>query len=61
MSLWKCEICKRETTISFRCDNCHRGVCHNCIVFRGDKQLCVDCAHPIEGVRIDEPRELVPA
>lgn len=61
MSLSKCERCERETVISFRCDNCHRGVCHNCIVFTDDKQLCLDCDKPKEEVRINDEPELVPA
>lgn len=59
MSGWKCELCERETMVSFRCDNCHRGVCQECIVFKDKKQLCLDCAYPKEGVKINEP-ELVP-
>ena len=60
MSDWICDRCGRASRVSFLCDNCHRQVCRNCVVFRGKSQICLDCAYPKEGIRIDEP-ELVPA
>ena len=61
MGNWICETCNRETMVSFRCDNCHRGVCRECITFKKGKQLCRNCAEPTEEVRIDGEPELVPA
>ena len=44
---WTCEICGKDVWTSFRCEQCHRGVCSRCIVFPGNgKQVCSDCAFP---------------
>ena len=56
-----CELCGRRNRImSLVCDNCHRHVCQDCIVFRDGKQLCRNCAYEKEGVKINEPK-LIPA
>ena len=74
-----CERCKRrDIWITFVCENCHKHVCQNCIVFLTfmpphpmgiplriedadieNKQLCLDCAYPKEGVRINEPEPVL--
>ena len=56
-----CERCERsDIFVTWVCQNCHRGVCRECIVFINHRQLCLDCVDTKEGVRIDEP-EVVPA
>jgi len=64
MSGYICPICGKEVWVTFNCGGaqangivekgCHRQVCGDCIVIRGRSQLCVDCAYPKEGVRINE-------
>ena len=44
MSGFVCERCLKEVWVSFRCEECGRGVCRKCILsYTGKKPLCLDC------------------
>ncbi len=43
MKNWICERCGKETGVIFRCEQCRKGVCNNCIDFKDGRQLCLDC------------------
>ena len=53
-----CQRCNEEVWVVFTCDNCHKQVCRECIVFKDrKKQICLDC---FLGQRVDI-KELIPA
>ena len=39
-----CERCERETGVIWRCQQCGKGVCRQCIETKDNKQVCADCA-----------------